>query len=389
MAAPQLSEAPYYGIPMYLDQIAIDHFRGIDRFVADLPPGPILIEGDNARGKTTLLEAIFYMVTGRSFRTRTDNDCIPWGAMPGTTATVRGRVQRRQGDTCRIAVAIASMGKSVRIDDKPVEKLGGLWGQLHAVLFTPDDLMLLKGAPGERRRFLDIGLSQIGGEYLFRLQRYHQALKQRNALLKRTDLSESEMRKHLAPWNAQMVEHGLPIAVTRSRFLRALEPRAQALYEKISGANDADGIENLTIVYENFLQSTDPIDDSETTRSLYAHLLETHRMEDVQRGYTILGPHRDDFLVQLGGRPVRDFGSQGQVRSSVLALRLAEAEEMEAEDGESPVLLLDDLASELDPARKERVLALLNPSRQAFLTTTRKSDFPASCEFAAVYSVGK
>ncbi|MBN1867718.1 DNA replication/repair protein RecF [Candidatus Sumerlaeota bacterium] len=369
---------------MHLENLTIRSFRCLREFESDLPPGRIVVVGDNAKGKTSLLEAVFYLVTGRSFRTRYDNDCLPWSSEPGATATIRGRVRRAsEGDSCRLAVTIAAGTKAVRIDDQPIERLGELWGRLHAVLFTPDDLQLVKGGPGERRRYLDVGLSQISHDFLFHLQRYSQALRQRNALLKQNDMNLDDLRSHVAPWDMQLVEHGVPIFQARHEFILALEPRAARLYDGIADrAGDAtpDGPEALRLRYSNFLKTDGPIDPAQA-RTLFHRALERGLDDDLRRGQTETGPHRDELVVLLGGKPARDFASQGQVRSCVLALRLAEVIEMQSRTGESPIVLLDDLASELDPARKERVLSLLDPAWQTFLTTTRESDFPAGSEF--------
>lgn len=365
---------------MHLEQIHIENFRCLPLFETQLNPGRILIVGDNARGKTTLLEAVFYLVSGRSFRTRYDNDCVPWGAEQGTLATIRGRVRRARGDSCRLSVTLGGGVKSVRVDDKPLAQLADLWGNLHAVLFTPDDLELIKGGPGERRRYLDIGLSQIDRNFLFHLQRYGQALRQRNALLKQWDTETHALREQIAPWDEQLVEHGLPILQARFDFLHALEPRAAALYDRI--VSDAPG-EKLRLKYANFLKTETPVDPDDA-RTRFRNLLHANLEEDLRRRMTCVGPHRDDFAVLLSDKIARDFASQGQVRSCVLALRLAEVFEMENRTGEAPLVLLDDLASELDSSRKKQVLDILAPEWQTFLTTTRRDDFPPDSEFSAV-----
>jgi len=384
---------------MYLENIRIDQFRCVPRFARSLQPGGILIVGDNASGKTSLLEAIFYLVTGRSFRTRYDNDCVPWNTAPGTLASVQGRVRRRAGDSCRLVVALGAGIKSVRIDDKPLAQLAALWGRLQAVLFTPDDLQLIKGAPGERRRYLDMALSQIDPKFLFHLQRYNQALRQRNALLKSADRLSDTLRENIAPWDEQLVEHGGAVMRGRQTFLAGLEPRAAHLYAQIAqtdGPAEASIVsadssptppvernpvpETLNLRYVPSLRGV-AFDNDAETRILFRKMLHSTLEDDVRRNATANGPHRDDFLALLSGKPARDFGSQGQVRSCVLALRLAEVQEMEARTGDSPLVLLDDVASELDPSRKKRVLELLNPAWQTFMTTTRPDDFPPGFAF--------
>jgi DNA replication and repair protein RecF len=384
---------------MHLENLRIDQFRCVPQFARTLKPGGILIVGDNASGKTSLLEAVFYLVTGRSFRTRYDNDCVPWGSPSSSLATIQGRVRRRAGDSCRLVVALGAGVKSVRIDDKPLAQLAGLWGHLQAVLFTPDDLQLIKGAPGERRRYLDMALSQIDPKFLFHLQRYNQALRQRNALLKRSDRFTETLRDDIAPWDEQLIEHGAAVMRGRQAFLAGLEPRAAQIYALIALAGDSQPPaessaaaeippsspkphpETLSLRYVPSLRGVSFENDQET-RTLFRKMLHSTLEEDVRRNATTNGPHRDDFLALLSGKPARDFGSQGQVRSCVLALRLAEVQEMEARTGDSPLVLLDDVASELDPSRKKRVLELLDPAWQTFMTTTRPDDFPPGVAFS-------
>jgi DNA replication and repair protein RecF len=367
---------------MHLEELRVEQFRCLECFAAELPRGRILVSGDNARGKTSLLEAIFYLVTGRSFRTRTDQDCVPWGAPSGTLAAVRGRVRRARGDSCRLAVTLGAGVKSVRVDDRPLAHLADLWGNLHAVLFTPDDLQLVKGGPAERRRYLDVALSQISRDFLFNLQRYNLALRQRNALLKRTPRTDASLREELAPWDEQLIQYGLPILRARVDFLSALDGHAASLHGRILDPSpDAPG-RALRMQYQSFLRAPLP-ESQDEARTRFRRLLQEGMNEDARRGMTAAGPHRDDFVVTLDGKPAHDFASQGQVRSCVLALRLAEVVEMEVRTGEAPLVLLDDLASELDPGRKERVLTLLEPRWQAFLTSTRASDFPPGDFFAA------
>ena len=416
---------------MRLEHLRIEKFRCLSRLETGLPAGRILILGNNAQGKSSLLEAVFYLVTGRSFRTRYDNDCIPWHSPAGTVCAIRGKVRRASGDSCRLAVTIGPASKSVRVDDRPLDRLAALWGQLRAVLFTPDDLQLVKGAPGERRRYLDVALSQMSSDFLFHLQRYNQALRQRNALLKRPDMDRRQLRENLAPWESQLAEHGIPIVQARADFIAALEPRAARLYERIASGKTDEGHkpdapgkmdesdesgksdkpdktsepddpstsstpstpstsstapEALRLAYVNTLRLEMPA-PAENARVRFRDLLSENLEDDLRRGQTSVGPHRDDFHLYLSGKTVRDFGSQGQVRSCVLALRLAEVIEMESRTGEPPLVLLDDLASELDPLRKKRVLSLLRPQWQTFLTTTRLEDFPDASSFDAVISL--
>lgn len=366
---------------MHLESIEVRNLRCLHRLRLELPPGRILVVGDNAQGKTTLLEAIHYLVAGRSFRTRYDQECLAWRMPEGEGASVRGSVRRDAGDSCRLLVAFTDTGKSVRIDDRKLDQLGELWGRLQAALFTPDDLQLVKGAPGERRRYLDTCLSQIDHAYLERLQRFNYALRQRNALLKRDDLADHALRREIAPWDAQLEQFAVPIYAARMEFIMALEPRTARIHGEIAGAHEAR--ETVRLRYDNFLRAPEGVSTDDARRA-YRRVLEDGLAEDRRRGQTQTGPHRDDMAILMGGKSAHDYASQGQARSIALALRLAQARQMHAVTGESPLLLLDDLASELDPTRKERVLELLGDRSQTFLTTTRREDFAPDTEFDLV-----
>ncbi len=366
---------------MLLTELKLTAFRCVERFEASIPQGRVLIIGDNASGKTTLLEAIYYLATGRSFRTRSDAECIPWGrGGPDAYAVVRGKIKRRTLGTSQLLVSIGNNTKSVRIDEQPLRQLGDLWGRMNAVLFTPDDLQLVKGGPSERRRYLDIALSQISRPFLDHLQRYTRALRQRNALLRNTRHSADEIRPQAAPWNAQLAQHGIPILRERQQFITALEQRARAIYADIVANHEN---ETLGLRYQHFLKNADLELDDDQLADDYRQRLERGLDDDLRRGQTSLGPHRDEMLITLSGQAARDYASQGQSRSCALALRLAEVHEMQNRTGEAPVVLLDDLASELDPDRKRRVLELLQPEWQTFLTTTRRADFAHESTFNA------
>lgn len=368
---------------MHLESLRIEKFRCLNYFDTALPQGRILIVGDNAQGKTSLLEAIYYLVTGRSFRTRYDNECLPWQE-EDAAALIRGNVLRDQGERCRLTLTLGPGWKNVMVDGKKLERLADLWGKLRAVIFTPDDLELIKGGPGARRRFLDVTLGQIEPAYLYHLQRYQYALRQRNAALKQNEAGLNTLRAEINPWTSQVAEHGAHILLARSRLVEALEPRAARLYHAVARHPERDEQpESFRLVYQNALRLNALPEETELTNR-FRDILEKDLEEDRRRGQTGTGPHRDDFLLLLNGKNARDFASQGQARSAALALRLAEGQEMEAETGEAPLLLLDDLASELDHHRKRNVLYLPLSAKQTFLTTTRREDFPADIAFDAI-----
>ena len=330
--------------------------------------GVTLFWGENAQGKTNLLEAVYYLVTGRSFRTRQDRETLPWGASPDAVSTIQGTVQT-PSSTYRITVAISKNRKCVSCNEKTLSSLGLLWGKMNAVLFTPDDLDIVKGPPGLRRRFLDMEGSQIDHSYLYHLQRYNQVLRQRNALLK-TDVEMEGFSETLDVWDEQMAKPAVEIFLFRKRFLEQMAEAARETYTRIT-----DSTELLDLSYEHFLKPNQPDNNKPTLEALYKKELRRHRAEDVYRGVTGCGPHRDDFRILINDQDSRTYGSQGQQRSAMIALRLAEIDLMRKYTGHTPLLLLDDVASELDEGRRRRFLALLNPELQTFITGTDADTF--------------
>ncbi|MCX7020558.1 MAG: DNA replication/repair protein RecF [Candidatus Sumerlaeota bacterium] len=349
---------------MLISELQIINFRNIAFLRAAFAPGLNLIHGPNAQGKTNVLEAISLLVTGRSFRTTMDREMIPWVRDTYEATLVRARVEKRSGEE-RFMLTFNQSEKHVTINGNPIGRLGELVGRINAVLFTPSDLQIVRGGPAFRRRFLDVELSQISRRYLFCLQRYDLALRQRNALLKMHQ-SRPNLRQELFPWDAQLAEHGAELIHARQRMVAQLSQLSASAYNRISG-----GSEGMKITYQSQTQPGDD-DDIGTIRAKLEQALAKTQAEDIRRGATSAGPHRDDFTFLLSGRDARDYGSQGQQRSCVLAMRLAELKIMEDATGECPLLLLDDLMSELDESRKRAFMECLDRRIQIFLTATER-----------------
>ena len=367
---------------MLLTEVEVRRFRNILRARLAPAAGVNVLWGDNAQGKTNILEAVFYLVTGRSFRTRLDRECLPWaelrqrwlqeaseappsdGVTDPDVAVARGRLRRQSGDH-ELTVVIEPSRKRVLADGKPIDKLGMLWGRLNAVLFTPADLSIVQQGPSLRRQFLDTTLSQISPAYLRRLQDYSHALRQRNALL-RSHRPASDLAAHFDIWEAGLVENGLALCQERMAYLERLVRLAGAHYARI--AEQAG--ETLACRYAGPIGRLDQMDADEAAGRFRERLAQS-RLDDAARGATACGPHRDDCVFSIDGRDLRDYGSQGQQRSVILALRLAEVDVMEQRSGEAPILLLDDIVGELDPRRTTAFLGLLGERNvQTILTTT-------------------
>ena len=309
--------------------------------------------GENAQGKTNAAEAVYLCASGRSHRTSRDGELIRWDS-PG--AYVRCDVAR-DGFERRIEMRIPKGGKKqISLDGAPIARMGELMGCLNAVMFSPEELRLVKDGPGERRRFLDILLCQIRPAYFYALSAFQKALAQRNALLKEIAANRAGAAD-LAVWDEQLAKQSERIHSARAACMRSLSGFAAARHERVTG-----GRETLSVRYEPDLSG------EELLRWLTAC-----REDDIRRGATGKGPHRDDFSLAIGGVDVRTYGSQGQQRTAALSLKLSELSVMEEATGEKPVLLLDDVMSELDGQRQKLLLDSIEDC-QTFLTCTRLPD---------------
>jgi len=348
---------------MKLLDLSISNFRNIKEIHMEPTPGVNLFWGANAQGKTNLLEAIYYLVTGRSFRTRLDREAIPWNLPPDQVTTIKATVKTEETEY-QIVVAMTPSQKKISCNGKTLSSLGLLWGKMNAILFTPADLDIVQGPPGMRRRFLDMEGSQMDHSYLFHLQRFYQVLRQRNAVLK-SDIDEENLGESLDIWDEQMATHAAEIFCFRRAFLKHLATETAKIYNNIAASK-----EQIDLLYDNFIGTHDPTITKPVILSLYSKNLRRSRAEDLYRGATSLGPHRDDFSILINAQDARTFASQGQQRSAIIALRLAEISLMKQYTGNAPLLLLDDIVSELDEDRRRHFLSLLEPFYQTFITGT-------------------
>lgn len=331
---------------MRLNRVTIERFRLLEEVVLEPGPGINVIAGGNAQGKTSILEAILYCTTTRSHRTRQDRELVQHGA--------EGFRLRLEATRASRAVAIEAItwqgARRVKVQGATLSRVSDLLGQAHVVFFVPEDIEMVRGAAAARRRFLDMELSQIMPTYLHALQRYRQVLRQRNELLRTRRVDEDQ----LAAWDAPLAQHAGVIIRERRAFLEELAEGAEAAYARIAPA------ERLRVAYA----------PSAACGESLAELLVQRRALDIRHGVTGRGPHRDEVDLFVGERPARAFGSQGQQRTAALALKLAEVELVQRRSGEYPVLMLDDVLSELDADRSRRLFDTLDDAVQCLLTTT-------------------
>lgn len=336
-----------------LSRLRLNQYRNYSALDFKPQPGVNVIVGDNAQGKTNAAEAIFLCAFGRSHRTPRDWELIARGCEGGYVGadidSLAGshliEIKLRDGER-----------KKIFIDRQLAGRTGELMGILNVVMFAPEDLCLVKAGPAERRRFLDMELSQARPAYYYRLQQYNAALRQRNALLKGFDIRPGM----LAMWDEQLATLGEAIMAERQRFIDSLSTIAYDLHRKIT-----DGKERLAIAYQPNVNMDAPAD----LRESLLQALTEGAAEDMRRGFTQTGPHRDDMSIKLGEIDLRAFGSQGQQRTAALSIKLSELALLKEEKGEPPVLLLDDVLSELDQSR-QRLLLQSVKGCQCFLTCT-------------------
>ncbi len=332
-------------------------FRGYQQVLLSPPEGVTMLVGENGAGKTNLLEAVHLCCLGRSHRTSADREMIRQGQ---ETAAVQLTVERRDGKH-EVGVRLfenAKRRKIVYVNGKIAGRMGELMGHATCVIFSPEDLSLVKDGPQARRRFLDMLLSQQQRAYFYALQTYMTTLKQRNALLKQGDL------RALPAWDEQLAAAAAPVVRLRREACQQLHERAKIHYLYIGGRKE----ETFALRYSGALsESAEPVRDM-------LNGLQASREEDARRMTTCFGPHRDDIELTLCGEPLKAFGSQGQMRTAALSMKLASFDLLEAVQREPPLLLLDDVLSELDPDRRRRLIARIGRA-QALLTCTDRADF--------------
>lgn len=332
-----------------------------------------LFLGLNAQGKTNILEALYCLSTTRSFRAAADEEMIELDQEAGA---IEGTLQREEGQEQVRLELRQGKNKALFMNGKKQKKLSSLLGRLPAVVFSPDDLFLVKGGPSLRRRYLDATLFQIDPGYLGHLQQYERTLKQRNSLLRQRP---ADVEKQLMIWDVPLAEHGSALMIKRSGIANRLSDFAGRALRDLTG--DAEQFE---VRYEPQL-ALEP--DQERSRERMLQALMEARREEVARGVTVVGPHRDDLGLWVNGQLLRKFGSQGQQRTGALALKLAQLSLLAEGCHTAPLVLFDDVMAELDEKRRAFFLNRLQQGGQAFLTGTSSDDFAAAMEKARVFKV--
>jgi DNA replication and repair protein RecF len=388
---------------MHIYRLSLTNFRNYGRLELELPQGATLLHGSNAQGKTNLLEAIYYLATTRSPQAEQDAQLINWDAGGPDEPVIVGRVGAdlvSQEGARQLEIRLIkelrqrqyTFRREALVDRRKV-RLMDLLGHLRVVLFLPQDIQLITGPPATRRRYLDVTLCQTDTVYCRTLSAYNKVLEQRNALLRR--LAEAGNGRDLLPiYTEKLVKLGSHIFARRAAFVAGLAREAQRIhYEELTGgqetirlsylprmqpesaSNNGDAAVEAAFAAADWLQDQGEI---QNISSRFADALAVVEEVDLARSVTTLGPHRDDWRFWINGRELGSYGSRGQQRSAILALKMAEINWMVGESGETPVLLLDEVVAELDERRRALLLDTVQRASQAILTATDPGMFTGS-----------
>lgn len=345
---------------MFIKQLHLKDFRNYDQLEASFENKVNVILGENAQGKTNVMESIYVLAMAKSHRTSNDKDLIRWDA---EYAKIEGRVQKNNGSV-PMELIISKKGKKAKFNHIEQQKLSQYVGNMNVVMFAPEDLNLVKGSPQVRRRFIDMEIGQISPVYLHEIGQLNKILQQRNHYLKLLQSRKQTDETMLEILTDQFIQSAAKIIIKRFEFLRLLQNWAQPIHSGISR-----GLEMLKIKYKSSVNVSEGQDLSMMV-NVYQNKFAQVRQREIDRGVTLFGPQRDDLIFYVNDRDVQTFGSQGQQRTTALSIKLAEIELIHAEIGEYPILLLDDVLSELDDYRQSHLLNTIQGKVQTFVTTT-------------------
>ncbi len=358
---------------MRVRRVELEGFRSYRRAALDLGPGVTVLVGPNGQGKTNVVEALHRVAAGASHRVAGDGPLVRDGA---DEALVHVDLTTDEGRERRVDLRLGPGGTRAKVDGHAVRRAADAVGVLRAVMFAPEDLGLVRGDPGERRRWLDAVLGQRRAVYAATLAEYERTLRQRNALLRdlrgRGASPGSAAAESLAAWTQQLVAQGAPLVAARLAAIAALRAPVAAAHRALTGTDTPVDLAHRS---EVDLPDADPEPDVADVAARLTAALAAVADEELRRGQTLVGPHRDDVLIELDGRPARTTASQGEAWSVALALRVGSAELL-SQAGDRPVLLLDDVFSELDDARRARVAALCAGFDQVVVTAAVDADVP-------------
>jgi DNA replication and repair protein RecF len=339
---------------MYINKLSLLNFRNYNIGTINFDKGINIIYGENAQGKTNLLEAIYLCATSKSYRTLNDKEMIKIGKDEGHINVKYNKNNRENEIDIHLR---KNSNKGIALNKIPIRSLNQLLGNITVIMFSPEDLGLIKNGPKERRKFINIELCQLSSIYYYNIKQYNKVLKQRNNLLKLIRNNRSN-RGELEVWDVQLLDYGKKVIEERDKFIKEINPIFSDIHYRLSGNK-----EKMSIIYE-----------TNTTTLTYEKKLKDNREKDIIIGSTSIGPHKDDIKFLINNIDIRKYGSQGQQRTAALSLKLSEIELVKQFLNESPILLLDDVLSELDKNRQKFLIKSLE-GIQTIITCTGVEDY--------------
>ena len=341
---------------MVITNLKLLNFRNYITLDLNLSPDLNILTGMNGQGKTNILEAIYILAITKSPFTMNDIHLINNGS---TKALITGTINKNEYFK-KYNIELSSFGKVIKIGQKKISKLSEYISQINVILFSPNDLELIKGSPQLRRKFLNIEIGQINNKYLDIVNKYNKVIKIRNDYLRKIQCHASDSYQYLNIITDKLIEYSELIYIERQKFINLLNNNIGYIYEIITG------LKNLQL---NYLTSVD-ISDPTKIKAILREKYNLMRNQEIRNGMTLIGPNRDDFEFILDDVNLNNYGSQGQQRCAILALKLAEIEIFKLYSGEYPILLLDDIFSELDKKKCNNLIKSINPTVQTIITTT-------------------
>jgi DNA replication and repair protein RecF len=346
---------------MIIKKLQLKHFRNYSELDIEFNNNINVLVGNNAQGKTNILESIYVLAITKSHRINLDANLIQ---KDHKCAKIKGTIKKsKQQNTNELETLINTKGKKVSINKNPIRRISDYISYFNVIIFHPDDLGILKGSPSERRKFLNIEIGQLDNRYLTILNNYNLILKNRNEYLKRISIDRYD-KNYLDILTDQLIDNAIKIYNYRMEFIKDINTAIEKVNSKIKG------LENIELKYETSIS----LDEQEYIKEKMRMKFNANLQREIIMSQTLIGPHRDDFIFFVNGKNVKEFGSQGQQRMSVLSLKLAEIEVFKNRKGEYPVLLLDDVFSELDNEKKHNIIKYLHKRMQIIITTTDIND---------------
>jgi DNA replication and repair protein RecF len=361
---------------MFLSRLEMQNFRNYNLLRLKLSPGVNIFLGQNAQGKTNILEAVVLLCIGKSFRTRKESDFIRWET---EAAYLKGNFEADH-ERHQVEIGFGNQHKKIKINGQDVKGFD-CFGKVPVVVFSPEDLQLIKGGPQFRRDFIDLYLAQIDPKYRYVYLNYYKILQQRNRFLKESFFNPTEWEV----WNDQLIEAGTKVILSRAVLLEKIQPYIDAAHQRISAEREC-----LKLDYFCMGKFLNPDRDQSRIRAFFEAEVQRIKQVEIERKISLAGPQRDDFILSINrGVDLKTFGSQGQQRTAALALKLGMIEVIRETRETKPLLLLDDVMSEFDDTRKLSLLKLLIHSAQTLITSTSRQDFTDMSEGAAFFGVNK